>query len=63
MLGGLREGDDSRCSWPSDSYGGRLIVERFKAQENPREQPSLVEYDPLENRNQQEKIVARTVVQ
>jgi hypothetical protein len=27
MLGGLREGDDSRYSWPSDSCGDRLNVE------------------------------------
>jgi hypothetical protein len=49
MLGGLCEGDDSRCSWPSDSYGGRVNVEHFKAQENRTEQPRLAEYDPLKN--------------
>src|ERR1700694_233100 len=59
MLGGLREGDDSRCPWPSDSYGGRVNVEHFKAQENRTEQPRLAEYHPLQNGNQQEKIVVR----
>jgi Bacterial protein of unknown function (DUF899) len=59
MLGGLCEGDDSRCSWPSDSYGGRVNVEHFKAQENRTEQTRLAEYDALKNGNQQEKIVVR----
>jgi hypothetical protein len=58
MLGGLREGDDSRCPWPSDSYGGRVNVEHFKAQDRT-EQPRLAEYHPLQNGNQQEKIVVR----
>jgi hypothetical protein len=59
MLGGLREGDDSRCPWPSDSYGGPVNVEHFKAQENRAEQPRLAENHPLQNGNQQEKIVVR----